>query len=77
MRLHKGWFEETLPVWLAANEGPVSFIPIDCDLYSSTRTILTLLAERIVPGTIGLFDEYFNYPNWEKHEYKRFSRIRG
>lgn len=48
---------------------------IDCDLYSSTRTILALLAPRIVAGTIILFDEYFNYPNWEQHEYKAFQEF--
>lgn len=75
VKLHKGWFQDTLPAWLAANAGPVSFIHIDCDLYSSTQTIFTLLAERLVPGTLILFDEYFNYPNWEQHEYKAFQEF--
>jgi hypothetical protein len=22
-----------------------------------------------------LFDEYFNYPNWEKHEFKAFQEL--
>lgn len=70
VQLHRGWFESSLPPWLAANTGPVAFIHIDCDLYSSTKTIFTLLRERIVPGTVILFDEYFNFPNWEAHEYK-------
>jgi hypothetical protein len=75
VRLHPGWFDATLPEWLRNNLGPVAFIHIDCDIYSSTRTILTLLADRIVPGTIILFDEYFNYPNWEEHEYKAFQQF--
>jgi hypothetical protein len=75
VRLHRGWFEDSLPPWLAANSGPVAFVHVDCDLYSSTRTILTLLAPRLVPGTIILFDEYFNYPNWEQHEYKAFQEL--
>jgi len=70
--LHPGWFDETLPRWLAANPGPAAFIHVDCDLYRSTKTIFTQLADRIVPGTIILFDEYFNYPNWEEHEFKAF-----
>jgi Methyltransferase domain len=72
VRLHRGTFDDSLPRWLALNPGPVAFIHVDCDLYSSTQTIFRLLAERIVPGTIILFDEYFNYPNWEQHEYKAF-----
>lgn len=75
VRLYPGWFDATLPEWLKNNPGPVAFIHIDCDIYSSTRTILTLLADRIVPGTIILFDEYFNYPNWEEHEYKAFKEF--
>jgi hypothetical protein len=75
VQLHAGWFEDTLPVWAKANPGPVAFIHIDCDLYSSTRTILTNLADRLVPGTIILFDEYFNYPNWEVHEFKAFQEF--
>jgi hypothetical protein len=75
VRLHRGWFEDTLPEWVTSNPGPIAFIHIDCDLYSSTQTILTLLAGRCVPGTIILFDEYFNYPNWEVHEYKAFQEF--
>jgi hypothetical protein len=75
VRLHRGWFDDTLPQWVTANPGPVAFIHIDCDLYSSTQTILTLLADRCVAGTIILFDEYFNYPNWEVHEYKAFQEF--
>jgi len=47
-------------------------VHVDCDLYSAARTVLSLLAERIVPGTVIVFDEYFNFPNWEQHEYKAF-----
>ena len=75
VRLHRGWFENSLPPWLKENEGAVAFIHIDCDLYSSTRTIFTLLADRMVPGTIILFDEYFNFPNWERHEFKAFQEF--
>jgi hypothetical protein len=75
VRLHRGWFEDSIPLWLDANPGPVAFIHVDCDLYSLTRTIFTLLADRIVPGTVILFDEYFNYPNWEQHEFKAFQEF--
>jgi hypothetical protein len=75
VRLYPGWFDKTLPDWLKANPGPVAFMHIDCDIYSSTRTIFSLTADRIVPGTIILFDEYFNFPNWEEHEYKAFQEF--
>ena len=75
VRLHPGWFADSIPAWLESNPGPVAFIHVDCDLYRSTQTIFMLLAERIVPGTIILFDEYFNYPNWEQHEFKAFQEF--
>jgi hypothetical protein len=70
--LHRGYFDASLPKWLAENPGPVAFVHIDCNLYSSTKTVLDLLAPRLVAGTIILFDEYFNYPGWEQHEFKAF-----
>ena len=75
VRLHRGWVEESLPPWLKDNNGPVAFLHIDCDLYSSTQTIFNLSSDRIVPGTVILFDEYFNFPNWENHEFKAFKEF--
>jgi hypothetical protein len=72
VRLHAGWFEDTVPRFVAAESGPVAFLHVDCDLYSSTETIFRHLGERIVPGTVLVFDEYFNYPNWEAHEHRAF-----
>ena len=34
--------------------------------------MLDNLAPRIQPGSIIVFNEYFNYPNWKEHEYKAF-----
>jgi hypothetical protein len=72
VELRPGWFDASLPLWLEAHPGPMAFIHIDCDLYDSTKTIFDLLAPRIVPGTVIAFDEYFNYPNWQHHEFKAF-----
>jgi hypothetical protein len=73
VQLHKGWFDEVLPAFLASHPGPVRFLHVDCDLYSSTRTVLEGLADRIVSGTVILFDEYLNYPGWQEHEFKAFA----
>lgn len=72
VRLHKGWFADVLPQWIAQNAGPIAFVHVDCDLYSSTKTIFDLAGDRLQPGTVILFDEYFNYPNWRNHEFKAF-----
>jgi hypothetical protein len=75
IELVPGWFEDTLPAFLHEHEGSARFIHIDSDLYSSAVTILTHLRPRIVHGTVIQFDEYFNYPGWEKHEYKAFQEF--
>jgi Tfp pilus assembly protein PilF len=72
VKLHAGWFDETLPVFMAKHEGPVRLINIDCDIYSSTKTVLDTLADRIVPGTVIVFDEYIGNEHWREDEYKAF-----
>jgi hypothetical protein len=67
-----GWFADRLPGFLAAHPGPAAFIHIDCDLYSSTKSIFDACRERIRAGTVLVFDEYFNYPGWKNHEFKAF-----
>jgi len=73
--LVKGWFNETLPPFLRENPGKIAFLHVDCDLYSSTATILELLEPRFVPGTVIAFDEFFNYPGWEDGEFRAFNEF--
>jgi hypothetical protein len=75
--LHAGWFEETLPKFLAENSGPVRFINIDCDIYSSTKTILDQIAPRIVPGSVIVFDEYIGNEHWREDEFSAFQEAVG
>jgi hypothetical protein len=68
-----GMFEDTLPDFVAQHhEEPTSLLIIDCDLYSSTKTVFDNLKDNIVKGTVIIFDELYNYPSWEDHEYKAF-----
>lgn len=73
--LHKGWFTDTLPDFLKTHEGALAFLHLDADLYSSTIFALEQLISRIQPGTIIVFDEYFNYATWKEHEYKAFQEV--
>jgi Flp pilus assembly protein TadD len=73
--LHAGWFEDTLPAFLAEQPDPVRFVNIDCDIYSSARTVLTALGERLRPGSIVVFDEYIGNQTWREHEYKAFQEF--
>jgi hypothetical protein len=75
VELHPGWFDQSLPKWISNHPGPVAFIHVDCDLYSSTKTIFNLLGDRLQSGTIILFDEYFNFAGWRQHEHKAFVEL--
>lgn len=72
VELVKGLFNDTLPAFIQAHPEPVGFLHIDCDLYSSTQVIFAMLRERIGPGCVIVFDEYFNYPGWQDGEFKAF-----
>jgi hypothetical protein len=75
VKLIKGWFNETLPGFVANLNECVAFLHIDCDLYSSTKTVFEYLGDKIKPGTIIVFDEYFNYPGWQRGEFKAFQEF--
>lgn len=70
-----GLFDDTLPPFLAEHTGSALFLHIDCDLYSSTKTVFDLCGDRIVPGTVLCFDEFFNYPGWQEGEYRAFKEF--
>jgi SAM-dependent methyltransferase len=76
VRLWPGEFATSLPAWLDAHPGPAALIHIDCDLYESTRTVLSMLDGRIVPGTVLVFDELCDwtdsgvYPAWREGEWR-------
>ena len=72
VQLHKGWFTETLKEFKKTNNEKISFMHIDCDLYSSTKIIFDLLGDQISENCIIIFDEYFNFPNWQEHEFRAF-----
>jgi hypothetical protein len=75
-RLHPGWFADTLPRFLGEHAGEaVAFVHVDCDIYASTATVLGHLADRLRPGAVLVFDEYFNYPNWQRHEWRAFQEF--
>ena len=72
IHLHAGWFDATLPKFLETNAEQARLINIDCDIYSSTKTVLDLLAPRIVKGAVIIFDEYIGNQHWREDEYKAF-----
>src|SRR5215831_1234547 len=64
--LIKGWFDATLPAFLAREMGRIGFIHVDCDIYASTKTVLELTVPRLMPGALVVY---------ELHEYKAFFEV--
>jgi predicted O-methyltransferase YrrM len=75
VKLWKGYFEDTLPPWSQAFEGTLAMVHIDCDLNASTRTIFDYLGSRLDQGTVLLFDDYFNFPGWQKDGHAVFTQF--
>ncbi len=71
--IFRGWFSQTLPEFNGSHKKePIAFLHVDCCLYSSTALAFEALGDRIHPGTIILFDEFYNYPNSEENESRAF-----
>lgn len=68
--LHQGWFADTVPAFMERHPDPLAFAHIDCDLYSSTRTVLDALAPRLHPGSVLLFDDLLGFPDYPQHEFR-------
>jgi hypothetical protein len=78
VNLVKGWYDDTVPNFASENKTKLALAHIDCDLYSSTKTIFNHLGPRFVPGSVIVFDEYFNYPGWrDDGEFKAFQEFIG
>ncbi len=74
--LHAGWFEDTLPKLVQQNDtAKAAFIHIDCDLYSSTKTVLDTLQQRCQSGTVVQFDELIGYHGYQEHEWKAWQEF--
>ncbi len=68
-----GWFDDTLPVWAREHQGEtIALLRVDCDIYSSTKTIFDTLGHMLRPGSWICFDELIGYFGWEQHEHKAF-----
>lgn len=72
IHIHVGLFDDTLPEFAKGLSGQIGFIHVDSDLYSSAKTAFDTFKPFIDKGTVILFDEYWNYPEFMDHEIKAF-----
>jgi hypothetical protein len=58
--IHQGWFANTLPGFCQRNQNSgISLLHVDCDLYSSTATVLEHVGDLLRAGSIVVLDVYF------------------
>ncbi len=65
--VHRGWFRDTAPSFVADYPKPLAFIHMDADLYTSTMDVFDNINALIVPETIIMFDEYVMKESDEEH----------
>lgn len=72
----KGLFAETLPQWVDLI-GPIAFLHVDGDWYSSTKDVLDKLFDSVVSGGVIQFDDYGYWDGCKKavHEFMESRRL--
>lgn len=64
-QIHRGYFEDSIDSAFLASleEHPPILVWVDCDYYTSAKTVLTRLADYLPNGAVIYFDEFDNL-NW-------------
>ena len=75
VKLIKGWFDRTVPDFVAQGQENFSFVHIDSDTYEAARTVLKILLPKLQKGTVIVFDEYFGYRGWRVGEWKAWKEF--
>jgi len=70
VRLVKGLYADTLPLFDFSSVDPIKLVHIDCDLYSSTVTVLEHVGPHLKPGCFVVFDEWLGNDWYVDHEQK-------
>ncbi len=76
VHLHKGWFQETLPL-VKKDIAGIALLRLDGDWYASTKVCLEHLYDKVVTGGVIIVDDYGAYDGCRKavDEYCRANNI--
>lgn len=76
VRIHPGWFQDTLVDLDEYGATPVAFAHIDVDIYSSAVETLSRIACQLYAGSVLVFDELVNYIGFElSGEYRAWQYV--
>jgi hypothetical protein len=70
-----GPYDQTVSAFLAEHPDPFALLHLDTAVYSETKLALDLVADRIVAGTVVILGEYFNYPGWQRGQFKAWAEF--
>jgi len=74
VRIIKGKVQNTLENFLKEKANKkIIFTHMDMDTYQATKFALNKIKPFLIKGSIILFDNFYNFPNWQQHEYKAFT----
>lgn len=76
--LIKGWFDETVPNFIQNLDDDLSsvcFVHVDGDTYEAAYACLFPILPKLRKGTLILFDELYQFPNWKNGEFKALNEI--
>lgn len=68
----KGWVEDTVPPFLKQHKEPIKLAHLDLDVGPPTKFVLEAISERLVPGSLLVFDDFFGHIGWENHSFSAF-----
>ena len=66
IRVHKGWFADTIKDFLASSPTKISLLHIDCDLYTSTKDCFSLFYPFVSPSGVVVLDDFNDGGRGEK-----------
>ena len=75
VELIKGWFDQTVPEFVARHPGNFSLVHIDSDTYEAARSVLAIIGPKLQKGTVVVFDEYFGFRGWRVGEWKAWKEF--
>jgi SAM-dependent methyltransferase len=68
----KGWVEDTVPGFLEEHKDTIKLAHLDLDVGPPTRFVLSAILDRLVPGSLLVFDDFFGHIGWENHSFSAF-----
>jgi len=70
-----GYVQDTFEDFLKKHNPKINFAHMDLDTYDSTKYILERIKPYLLDGSILIFDELYNYINWQIGEYKALKEV--